>query len=95
VSDEKPIDPEQMGSEGQVERRTACLDRVSKDIYHAAISLSQAMHLLRRLAEEDLYRGPGLPTGQTEDEEKALRLLVTAFNELKQADRLVSAGRSR
>ena len=94
MSDEKPIGRDEMRSEGQAESRTAILDRVSKDIYHAAISLSQAMHLLRKLAEEDLYRGPRLPTAQTENEEKALRLLVTAFNEVKQADQLVSAGRS-
>ena len=94
MSDEKPIDLDEIPSKGQAERRTAVLDRVSKDIYHAAISLSQAMHLLRKLAEEDLYRGPRLPTGLTENEEKALRLLVTASNELKQADQLVSAGRS-
>jgi hypothetical protein len=95
VSDEKRIDLDKMRPGGQAKRRTALLDRVSKDIYHAAISLSQAMHLLRKLGEEDLYQDPGLPTGLTENEEKALRLLVTAFRELKQADQLVSAGRSR
>jgi hypothetical protein len=95
VSDEKPIDLDKMPSKGQAERRTAVSDRVSRDIYHAAISLSQAMHLLRELAGEDLYRDPRQPTVLTENEEKALRLLVTASSELKQADRLISAGRKR
>ena len=95
MSDEKPIDPDAMRSAGQSQHRTAVLDRVSKEIYHAAISLWQATHLLRKLAEEDLYRGSRPPTAQTEKEEKALRHLVTAVNEIKQADRLVSGGRSR
>ena len=95
MSDEKAIDPDEMRSERQAERRTALLDRVSREIYHAAISLSQAMHLLRKLGEEDLYGDPCRPGGPTENEEKALRLLVTAFRELKEADQLVSAGRSR
>lgn len=93
MSDEKPIDLDETPSKGQAERRTAILDRASKEIYHAAISLLQVMHLLRELGEEDLHRDPRLPAGLTENEEKALRLVVKASSELREADQLISSGR--